>query len=69
MEDIMKIKTGWGTAIISKIITAALKKAGYDITVNIQDFEAVNEDNGDEVVASVNATVKMDKKAIVKLLK
>lgn len=69
MEDIMKIKTGWGTAIISKIITAALKKAGYDITVHVQDFEAVNGENSDEVVASVNATVKMDKKAIVRLLK
>lgn len=69
MEDIMKIKTGWGTAIISKIITAALKKAGYDITVNINDFEAVNGENSDEVVASVNATVKMDKKSIVKLLR
>lgn len=69
MEDIMKIKTGWGTAIISKIITAALKKAGYDITVRVNDFEAVNEDNGAVVVATVNAVVKMDKKAIVKLLK
>lgn len=69
MEDIMKIKTGWGTAIISKIITAALKKAGYDITVSINGFEVVNGENSDEVVASVNAVVKMDKKAIVKLLK
>lgn len=69
MEDIMKIKTGWGTVIISKIITAALKKAGYDITVHVHDFEVANDDNGDEVVASVNAVVKMDKKAIVKLLK
>jgi hypothetical protein len=69
MEDIMKIKTGWGTAIMSKIITAALNKAGYDVTISINDFEAVNEDNGDEVVASVNAVVKMDKKTIVKLLK
>lgn len=69
MEDIMKLKTGWGTAIISKIITAALKKAGYDITVSINDFEAVNGENSDEIVTSVNAVVKMDKKSIVKLLK
>lgn len=69
MEDIVKIKTGWGNAIISKIITAALKKAGYGITVTINDFEAINDDNGDDVVATVNAIVKMDKKSIVKLLK
>ncbi len=69
MEDIVKIKTGWGTAIISKIISHALKKAGYDMTIQVKDFDAVNDDDGDEVVAEVHATVRMDKKSIIRLLK
>ena len=69
MEDIMKLKTRWARAIVSKLISSTIKKAGYDVTIRIEDFEAANGDQADVVIAKVTATVTADRSAIEKLFK
>lgn len=69
MEDIMKLKTRWARAIVSKLISSTIKKAGYDVTIRIEDFEAANGDQADSVIAKVTATVTADRSAIEKLFK
>lgn len=69
MEDIVKIKSIWGNAIISKIISKALKKAGYDMMIDIHEIEAANDDDGDNVKVDALVTVRMNKDTINKLLK
>lgn len=69
MEDIVKIKTGWARSILSKVITSALKNAGYEIEIAFDDVEAHDDDDHDCVIADVRASVKAKKSAITKLLK
>lgn len=65
----MKLKTRWARAIVSKLISSTIKKAGYDVTIRIEDFEAANGDQADVVIAKVTATVTADRSAIEKLFK
>ena len=65
----MKLKTRWARAIMSKLISSTIKKAGYDVTIRIEDFEAANGDQADVVIAKVTATVTADRSAIEKLFK
>ena len=69
MEDIMQIKTSWARNLIAKIAMKAMKAAGYDIKLQIDDLEVHGSDSKEYLTAKVEATVMVEKSDINKWLK
>lgn len=69
MEDIMQIKTSWARNLIARIAMKAMKAAGYDIKLQIDDLEVHGSDSKEYLTAKVEATVMVEKSDINKWLK
>ena len=69
MEDIVNIKSSWARNLIAKIAMKALKAAGYDVKLQINEFEIHGSDSKEYLTASVEATVMVEKSDINKWLK
>lgn len=69
MEDIVNIKTSWARNLIAKIAMKALKAAGYDVKLQIDNLEIHGSDSKEYLTASVEATVMVEKSDINKWLK
>lgn len=69
MEDIVNIKTSWARNLIAKIAMKALKAAGYDVKLQIDNLEIRGSDSKEYLTASVEATVMVEKSDINKWLK
>lgn len=69
MEDIMHIKTSWARNLMAKVAMKALKAAGYDIKLQIDDLEIHGSDSKEYLTAKIDATVMVEKSDINKWLK
>lgn len=69
MEDIVNIKTSWARNLIAKIAMKALKAAGYDVKLQIDNLEIRGSDSKEYLTAKIEATVMVEKSDINKWLK
>lgn len=65
MEDIVNIKTSWAKNLIAKIAMKALKAAGYDVKLQINEFEIHGSDSNEYLVADASVTVQVKKRDLM----